>query len=37
MMLRLLPPSIITLENRAYPMTGSTTSRYWPGSGMRFR
>jgi hypothetical protein len=35
-MLRLLPPSISTLDNRAFPMTGSTTSGYWPGFGMRF-
>jgi hypothetical protein len=35
-MLRLLPPSIRTFENRAFPMTGSTTSGYWPGLGMRF-
>jgi hypothetical protein len=27
-MLRLLPPSISTLENRELPMTGSTTSGY---------
>jgi hypothetical protein len=27
-MLRLLPPSIRTFENRAFPMTGSTTSGY---------
>jgi hypothetical protein len=25
-----------TFENRAFPMTGSTTSGYWPGLGMRF-
>jgi hypothetical protein len=35
-MLRLLPPSISTLENRELPMTGSTTSEYCPGQGMRF-
>jgi hypothetical protein len=35
-MLRLLPLSINTLENRELPMTGSTTSGYWPGLGMRF-
>jgi hypothetical protein len=35
-MLRLLPPSISTLDNRELPMTGSTTSGYWPGLGMRF-
>jgi hypothetical protein len=35
-MLRLLPPFINTLENRVLPMMGSTTSRYWPGLGMRF-
>jgi hypothetical protein len=35
-MLRLLPPSISTLENRELPMTGSMTSGYWPRLGMRF-
>jgi hypothetical protein len=35
-MLRLLPPSIKTFENRAFPMIGSTTSGYWLGLGMRF-
>jgi hypothetical protein len=34
---RLLPPSISTLENRALPITGSTTSRYWPRLGVQFR
>jgi hypothetical protein len=24
------------LENQAFPMTGSTTSGYWPGLGVRF-
>jgi hypothetical protein len=28
--------AISTLENRELPMTGSTTSGYWPGLGMRF-
>jgi hypothetical protein len=36
MMLRLLPPSISTLENRELPMTGPTTSGYWSVLGMRF-
>jgi hypothetical protein len=36
-MLRLLPPSISTLENRELPTTGSTTSGYWPRLGKRFR
>jgi hypothetical protein len=35
-MLRLLPPSISTLENLELPMTGSTTSGYYPGLGMQF-
>jgi hypothetical protein len=35
-MLRLLPPSISTFENRVLSMTGSTTSEYRPGLGMRF-
>jgi hypothetical protein len=35
-MLRLLPPSINTLENRELPMTVSTTSGYWSGMGVRF-
>jgi hypothetical protein len=33
-MLKLLPPSINILENRELPMTGSTTSGYWPRLGM---
>ena len=31
--LRLLPPSINTLESRVLPMMGSTTSGYCPGFG----
>ena len=33
MMLRLLPPSMSTLEKRVLPMMGSKTSRYHPGCG----
>jgi hypothetical protein len=33
MMLRLLPPSMRTLVSLALPMTGSTTSGYFPGLG----
>jgi hypothetical protein len=33
MMLRLLPPSMKTLVSLMLPMTGSTTSRYFPGLG----
>jgi hypothetical protein len=31
MMLRLLSPSMRTLVSLTLPMTGSTTSRYFPG------
>jgi hypothetical protein len=34
MILRLLPPSMSTLEKRVLPMMGSTTSGYCPGFGM---
>jgi hypothetical protein len=35
MMLRLLPPSMRTLESLTLPMIGSTTSRYLPGLGTK--
>jgi hypothetical protein len=35
MMLRLLPPSMRTLVSLTLPMTGSTTSGYFPGLGTR--
>jgi hypothetical protein len=36
-MLRLLPQSIITLENCKLPITGLTSSGYWPGLVMWFK